>query len=441
MTGETDSPSQPTAELPVPIEHLVIIGNGMAGHRLVSELAGRADRPRRISVIGEEPDAAYNRILLSPWLAGEIEREALDLTASADDIVATHLDERVVAIDREPRTLRTQTGRTIGYDRLVIATGSRPTRPAIPGIDLTNVGGFRTLADAEWMAACAPGERAVVVGGGLLGLEAAEGLRKRGLDVTVLQRSARLMNRQLDATAAEWLRETLVARGLQIETDVTLARCEGDAEGRVSAVVLSDGRRLPASCLVFAAGITPNAELGRQAGLVTERGIVVDDFLTTSDPAIHALGECCEHRGASVGLVEPIWQQVETLADVLCQRPATPYVAGDCATRLKVAGISLYAFGPTEETPGDEVLVYADAALGDYRRLLLRDGRLVGAVLYGDTADGPALFRLAQSSTALPEPRDALLFGAADLGPPSATQPPAQSLQRQKHLRRQEEAA
>ncbi|GHB21705.1 NAD(P)/FAD-dependent oxidoreductase [Salinicola rhizosphaerae] len=440
MTGEIAAPSKPTAESSAPIEHLVIIGNGMAGHRLISELAGRSDRPRRISVIGEEPATAYNRILLSPWLAGEIEREALDLPVPVE-AVTSHLNERVIDIDRKHRTLRTQTGRTLDYDRLVIATGSRATRPAVPGTELANVGAFRTLADAEWMAARTSGDRAVVVGGGLLGLEAAEGLRKRGLEVTVLQRGSRLMNRQLDATAAEWLRETLTARGLKIETGATLARCEGDAEGRVSAVVLSDGRRLPANCVVFAAGITPNVELGRQAGLVTERGIVVDHYLTTSDPAIHALGECCEHRGASVGLVEPIWQQVETLADVLCQRPATPYAARECATRLKVGGISLYAFGPTDETPGDEILAYADAALGDYRRLLLRDGRLVGAVLYGDSADGPALFRLAQSSAVLPEPRDALLFGAADLDPLSTPQPLAQNLQRQKNLRRQEEAA
>lgn len=388
--------------------HLVIVGNGMAAHRLLQALHDRPDRPVRITVIGEEADAAYNRILLSPWLAGEIEREALDLSAHA--IATAWLDERVVGIDRQQRTLRTESGRTLDYDRLVIATGSRPTLPEIPGLELANVGSFRSLADARWLATREPGGHAVVVGGGLLGLEAAEGLRKRGLTVTVLQRSDRLMNRQLDATAAAWLRESLARRGLVIETDVNLARCEGDSAGQVRAVVLSDARRLPADCVVIAAGITPNAELARQAGLEVDRGIVVDDWLTTRDASIHALGECAEHRGMTVGLVEPIWQQVETLADVLCRRSVEPYAAAECATRLKVAGLSLYAFGPVETTLEDETLTYADPERGDYRRLLIRRGALLGAVLYGDTRDGPALFRLAQTQAPLPDCRDALLF-------------------------------
>lgn len=402
-------------------EHLVIVGNGMAGHRLLQALHDRPDRPARITVIGEEPAAAYNRILLSPWLAGEIERDALDLPSDA--IASAWLDERVVEIDRQQQTLRTESGRMLGYDRLVIATGSRPTLPAIPGLELANVGSFRNLADAQWLATREPGRHAIVVGGGVLGLEAAEGLRKRGLKVRVLQRSDRLMNRQLDATAAAWLQDSLTRRGLTIETSVSLTRCEGDASGQVRAVVLTDGRRLPADCVVIAAGITPNAELARQAGLDVNRGIVVDDCLTTRDPSIHALGECGEHRGMTVGLVEPIWQQVETLADVLSRRPVKPYAASECATRLKVAGISLYAFGPVEATPEDETLTYADPEIGDYRRLLIRHGALLGAVLYGDTRDGPALFRLAQARGPLPDCRDALLFDVLDASQSSASNP------------------
>lgn len=402
-------------------EHLVIVGNGMAGHRLLQALHGRPDRPQRITVLGEEIAPAYNRILLSPWLAGEISRDALDLTLG--DTQATgiewRLGERVVEIDRQARSLRTECQRTgkgsrVDYDRLVIATGSRPFLPEIPGIRLGNVGGFRNLEDVDWLTAQPPGSRAIVVGGGLLGLEAAEGLRKQGLQVTVLQRSERLMNRQLDATAAAWLRESQEARGLTIETGASLVDCQGDDNGKVCAVTLADGRRLPADCVVVAAGITPNAELGRMAGLDVGAGIHVDARLTTSEPAIHALGECCEFDGCTVGLVEPIWQQVETLAEVICGGEPQPYANSDCATRLKVAGISLYAFGPVDDDPEFETLTYADRDAGDYRRLLLCDDRLIGAVLYGDTADGPRLYQLAQAGVPLGDCRDTLLFGASE---------------------------
>lgn len=396
--------------------HLVIVGNGMAGHRLLSALLKRPDRPDRITVIGEEASPAYNRILLSPWLAGEIERSALDLPLEhvATAGVTWRLGERVVTIDRRRRRIHTDRGEPVAYDRLVLATGSRPALPDVPGIRLGNVGGFRDLVDTAWLTSRPEGSRAVVIGGGLLGLEAAEGLRKRGLAVTVLQRSERLMNRQLDETAASWLRTELESRGLTIETRTRLAACEGDTDGNVAAVRLENGRRLPADCVVVAAGITPHTALARQAGLRTARGIVVDATLTTSDPAIHALGECCEFEGRTYGLVDPIWRQVDVLAARLCGQRSASYREIPCATRLKVADISIFAFGPVELPPGHEMLTYADPENGDYRRLLLHDDRLVGAVLYGDTAAGPGYFHHAREAHDLSACRDVLLFGADD---------------------------
>ena len=407
------------------VEHLVIVGNGMAGHRLVEALLARTERPARITVIGAEQAPAYNRILLSPLLAGEMQREALTLRSAewyAEQGIELILGERVEKIDCDARTLSTDADRRLDYDRLVLATGSNPARPPVPGLELPGVHVFRDLHDADALARAAEsGRNAVVIGGGLLGLEAAEGLRKRGMQVSLLQRDDRLMNRQLDLTAARLLENELRGRGLDIHTDAQLERLEADAEGQVCAALLADGTRLAADCVVVAIGIVPNAELGRVAGLEVNRGVIVDEWLTTSDPAIHALGECCEHRGNLYGLVEPIWRQVEVLAERLCldhdhadDEDAQGYVEKPTATKLKVSGISLYAFGPTEAEPDHEVLSYRDPQQGDYRRLLLRGGRLEGAVLYGDTASGPWYFEQALAGVDLTACRTALLLGAAD---------------------------
>ena len=417
-------------------EHLVIIGNGMAGHRLLEALTIRPGRPRHITVIGEENTAAYNRILLSPWLAGEMDREALTLHDAdwyADQGIELVLDTRIVEIDPRRQRLVTAAGRDIDYDRLVLATGSRPAMPAVEGIELEGVHGFRDLQDVAALTRAAQrGGPAVVIGGGLLGLEAAEGLRKqahlkgggapdatgRTMTISVLQRADRLMNRQLDATAAELLEAELSERGLNIVTGARLAALEDDARGRVCAVHLEDGRRLAADCVVIAAGITPNAELGVAAGLEVKRAIVVDEFLVTSDPRIHALGECCQFNDTTYGLVEPIWRQVEVLADYLSRTPDAPAVSGYVeqltATKLKVSGIALYAFGPIAPDDDHEVLTYHDPQHGDYRRLLLRDNRLEGAVLYGDTAAGPWYFEQSLNGHDLAGCRQALLFGASD---------------------------
>lgn len=404
-----------------PDDHLVIIGNGMASHRLVEALVNHPQRPRAITVIGEEPVPAYNRILLSPLLAGDMQPEALTLRDAdwyQDNGVTLKLGERVEHIDRDSRTLATDAGETLYYDRLVLATGSRPSLPKVQGIALDGVHGFRNLDDAATLEAIAQqGGHALVIGGGLLGLEAAEGLRKRGqgLQVSVLQRSDRLMNRQLDATAANLLKASLVERGLNIVTQAQLAKLEGDPTGRVCAAILNDGRRLPADSVIIAAGITPNAELGQQAGLTTDRAVKVDRHLTTSDPHIFALGECCQFEQHTYGLVEPIWHQVEVLAAVLCGDAGDGYREVPTATKLKVSGVSLFAFGPTEAAPEHDVLCYHDPHRGDYRRVLLRDGRIEGAVLYGDTQQGSWYFEQALAGHDLSGFRQALLFGAADV--------------------------
>lgn len=402
-------------------EHLVIIGNGMAGHRLLDALLKRPERPARITVIGAERSPAYNRILLSPWLAGEMERDALNLGDAdgvTDEGVELILGERVATIDRDRHQLTLATGKVLSYDRLVLATGSRPAMPDVPGIELTGVHGFRDLDDVDALTRAAhAGHQAVVIGGGLLGLEAAEGLRKRGMAVTVLQRSERLMNRQLDATAAELLEDELAGRGLKVLTGARIAAMEDNGQGHVCGVRLEDGRMIDADYVVVAAGITPDAELGRAAGLDTDRAVIVDDYLTTSDPAIFAVGECCQFEGQTYGLVEPIWRQVEVLAAHLCGDAIDGYVEAPTATKLKISGISLYAFGPIEADDDHDVLTYHDPEQGDYRRLLLREGRIEGAVLYGDTACGPWYFNQSLAGRDVRPCRQALLFGAGDATP------------------------
>ncbi|WP_088743663.1 NAD(P)/FAD-dependent oxidoreductase [Cobetia sp. QF-1] len=415
---------------------LVIIGHGMAAQKLLEQLVTLVSNRRLawpVLVIGEEPCLPYNRIQLSPLLAGEV--NVSSLTSQTDDWFKRHGITRlsgdpVVKIKRDTRQLIMLSGRRLAYQRLIIATGSRPALPlSLPASRQAwpeGLMGFRELKDVEQMrVACSKGGHALVIGGGLLGLEAAEGLRKRGLDVTLLQRSERLMNRQLDDTAAGLLAQALESRGLHIITNAHLDQWLQASDGRITGVRLTDGRELKADLTVAATGIRPEMSLAQATGLRCQRAICVDDHLRTSDPHIHALGECCEVDGETFGLIEPIWAQIEVLARQLLELPTAPYRNAPLATRLKVSGIDLYSCGELVPASGDEVLVYQDFTLNDYRRLLLRDNRLIGAVLYGDVSAGNALFEALKSGTPLAEIREDLLFSPEEaLERLEATAPP-----------------
>lgn len=392
---------------------LVVIGNGMAGMRTVEELLKLAPDMYRISVFGLEPHGNYNRILLSPVLAGEKTVEDIMLHTRdwyAAHGIALHAGDPVLRIDRKRRTVHAASGLALRYDRLLIATGSKPFIVPVPGHDLPGVIGFRDLHDVDAMLQAARcGGRAVVIGGGLLGLEAANGLLRQGMEVTVVHLAASLMNQQLDPPAAELLRASLERRGLRILLNRQTTAIEGD--GRVEGVRFDDGQALPADLVVMAAGVRPNVELGQRAGLHVERAIVVDDTLQTYDPRVYAVGECVQHRRSTFGLVAPIWDQARVCAAHLAGSGHRRYVQQATATKLKVTGVELYSAGDIVGGEGSEDLVLRDRRGGVYKRLVVAGRRLTGAVLYGDVADGPWYFELIQKRTDISAMRDQLLFG------------------------------
>lgn len=394
---------------------LVVVGNGMAGMRTVEELLALAPDLYDITVFGAEPHGNYNRILLSPVLAGE--KTVDDIMLHPREWYARHgitllAGDPVVAIDRARRLVRSQSGREVRYDRLLLATGSRPFIVPVPGHQLDGVIAFRDIQDVETMLAAARAHRhAVVIGGGLLGLEAANGLLRQGMDVTVLHLGDALMDRQLDANAAALLKRTLERRGLRILLGANTSEILG--ESRVTGVRLADGSQIPADLVVMAAGVRPNAELARAAGLHCERAIVVDDTLQTYDPRIYAVGECVQHRQATFGLVAPIWDQARVCAAHLAGAGHRRYVQQATATRLKVSGVELYSAGDIVGGEDSEDLVLRDPRRGIYKRLVLQGGRLAGAVLYGDVQDGPWYFELIQNGTPIGAMRNRLLFGKA----------------------------
>ncbi|WP_211172447.1 NAD(P)/FAD-dependent oxidoreductase [Massilia forsythiae] len=397
---------------------LVVIGNGMAGMRTVEELLKLAPDMYRISVFGAEPHGNYNRILLSPVLSGEKAFADIMLNTRewyAEHGIALHAGDPVTRIDRKRRIVHAQSGLAVEYDRLLIATGSKPFIVPVPGHQLDGVVGFRDLQDVDAMLAAArAGGHAVVIGGGLLGLEAANGLRRQGMEVSVVHVTASLMNQQLDASAAGLLRATLERRGLRILLERQTAEIVADEEGtRVRAVRFQDGEEIPADLVVMAAGVRPNIALAQSAGLHCERAIVVDDTLQTYDPRVYAVGECVQHRRATFGLVAPIWDQARVCAAHLAGAGHRRYVQQATATKLKVTGVDLYSAGDIVGGEGSEDLVLRDRRGGVYKRLVVAGNRLVGAVLYGDVADGPWYFDLIQKRTDIASMRDQLLFGQA----------------------------
>ncbi len=389
---------------------LVVVGNGMAGMRTVEELLKLSPEGYDITVFGAEPHVNYNRILLSPLLVEEIILHPEEWYAQHG--VTLHMGDPVVRIDRRQRLVRSRAGIESPYDRLLIATGSNPVILPVPGANLHGVVTFRDLADVEAMLEAARCYRkAVVIGGGLLGLEAANALVQRGMDVTVVHLFASLMERQLDVAAAALLRASLETRGLKFHMPAKTTAILG--ERRVTGVSFDDGAQLDADLVVMAAGVRPNVELASQAGLRCERGVLVDDTLQTFDPSIYAVGECVQHRKNTFGLVAPLWEQARVCAAHLAEVGVSRYRGTLTATQLKVTGIDVYSAGEFADTDGAEALVLRDPRRGIYKRLVIRDNRLRGAILYGDASDGAWYFDLITSGTDVTAMRDSLLFGPA----------------------------
>lgn len=365
---------------------VVIVGAGPAGLRCAEHLASAG---HAVCVIGAEPGLPYNRVALSQYLAGDFDEAAL-ITHDADRLRALGIvfrpNTRVVAIDTEARNLATESGEAIAYNTLILATGSRAFRLPLPGADLPGVLMYRTLDDVNTMLAIAKsGGRAIVIGGGLLGLEAAVGLSRRGMHTTIVHGVDRLMERQLDHAAAALLARRLESQGLSMELSAASVGITGTTHA--TGVSLKDGRTLEADLVVMAVGIRPEAELARAAGLSIGRGIIVDDQMRSSDPNIYAVGECAEHQGQCCGLVAPAFAQAEIAARTIAGEQATYRPLTD-ATALKVAGAGVWSAGDIAATDV-EALVYDDPDAGEYRKFLLRDHRLIGAVLYGETQDAP----------------------------------------------------
>ena len=394
---------------------LVVVGNGMAGMRTVEELLALDAGMYDITVFGAEPRTNYNRILLSPVLAGEKTADQIVLHPRswyADHGITLHAGDPVLAIDRQRRIVRSRSGLEVRYDRLLLATGSQPFIVPMPGAALPGVVGFRDLDDVEQMLAAARrGGHAVVIGGGLLGLEAANGLQRRGMTVTVVHLAAGLLNQQLDGAASLLLKAALEGRGLRILLGAQTAAILG--ADKVQGIRFADGAELAADLVVMAAGVRPNVALARAAGLHVERAIVVDDTLQSFDPRVYAVGECVQHRKATFGLVAPIWDQARVCAAHLAGLGHRRYVQQATATKLKVTGIDLYSAGDIVGGPGTEDLVLRDRRAGVYKRLVLAGSRLSGAVLYGDVSDGAWYFDLIQRGADVSALRERLLFGPA----------------------------
>jgi nitrite reductase (NADH) large subunit len=398
-----------------PRQSLVVIGNGMAGMRTVEELLKLAPGLYDITVFGAEPHGNYNRILLSPVLAGDKSMDDIMLHTRqwyADNGITLFAGDPVIHIDRRRRMVRSRSGREVWYDRLLLATGSTPFIVPVPGHTLRGVIGFRDICDVDTMLEAArSGGHAVVIGGGLLGLEAANGLLRRGMHVTVVHVTDSLMNQQLDKPASLLLKNALELKGLRFLLDAHTAEIVGSE--RVTAVRFRDGSDIPADLVVMAAGVRPNIALAQEAGLHCERAIVVDDTLQTYDPRIYAVGECVQHRSATFGLVAPIWDQAKVCGAHLARSGHRRYVQTATPTKLKVTGVDLYSVGDFIGAEGTEDLVLRDPRRGIYKRLVLNGNRIAGAVLYGDVQDGPWYFGLIQDRTDISSMRNHLLFGEA----------------------------
>ena len=400
-----------------PREDLVVIGNGMAGMRTVEELLRHDSSQRyRITVFGAEPHVNYNRIMLSSVLAGGKSLDEIVINSREwydANGIRLFTGDAVTAIDRDAKTVITAKGVRASYDRLLIATGSRPLAPPVPGIGLPGVCAFRDIADVEKMLAAARvHKRAVVIGGGLLGLEAAWGLKQRGMSVALVHLMPTLMERQLDAAAGQLLQRDLGRRGIAFFTNGQTEEILG--KERAEGVLLADGRSIPADLVVLAIGIRPNIDLARAAGLEVNRGIMVFDDMRTSDPGIFAVGECVEHRGEVFGLVAPLWDQAKVCAARLAGDETAVFASQTLSTSLKITGVDVFSAGALMAADADDdEITLRDESRGLYKKIVLRDGRLVGAVLYGDVADGQWYLQLMREKADVSGLRERLVFGRA----------------------------
>ena len=404
---------------------LVMVGNGMAGVRTLEELLKIAPDLYDITVFGAEPHPNYNRILLSPVLAGEQTIDEIilnDWQWYADNHITLHTGFTVTDVDRVRRVV-TATSKdgdviTAEYDRLIMATGSNPFILPVPGKDLQGVLAYRDIADTQAMIdAAATYKHAVVIGGGLLGLEAANGLMKRGMTVNVVHVMPSLMERQLDDVAGKMLQKSLEDRGMRFLMGAQTQELVGNAEGRVSAVKFKDGTEVPADLVVMAVGIRPNTALAEKMRLHVNRGIVVSDTLqTTTDARIYAVGECAAHRGIAYGLVAPLFEQGKVLANHLAEFGIGRYQGSLTSTKLKVTGIDLFSAGDFQGGENTEEIVMSDPFGGVYKKLVIKDDKLVGACLYGDTVDGSWYFKLLRDGRSVSDIRDKLMFGESHLG-------------------------
>jgi nitrite reductase (NADH) large subunit len=394
-------------------EPLIVIGNGMAAARFVDELGKRALGRHAVAVIGEEPRLAYNRVLLSALLAEEVGFADIELKPKRwwrDRGVTLHYGERATAIDTTARTVALASGTRLSFSKLVLATGSQPIRLTMPGMELPGVHTFRDIEDVTKIAA-SKGARVVVIGGGLLGLEAAYGLAKARAQVTVIHLMDRLMERQLDQRAALMLKQAVEAKGIAVRLEAQTARIVGKA--KVEGVELRDGSTVAADAVVVAVGIRPSTELARTGGIEINRGIIVDDNLETSVSGIHAIGECAEHRGLCYGLVEPAYEQAQLLARRLAGGDVV-YPGSVLATNLKVSGVNVFSAGDfLGATGGADEIVLSDPGVGVYKKLVIANDRLIGAVLFGDTADGLWYLDLIREGGSIEGLRDDLVFGRA----------------------------
>ncbi len=413
-------------------QRLVVVGNGMAGMACLEQIL-RHGKDWDVTVFGEETYVNYNRIMLSSVLAGEKQMDEIvlhPLTWYSENQVQLQLGTRIVDIDPVKKLVRDEDGGVTEYDKLLLATGSSPFVPPIPGVNLANVYAFRNIQDTKKLLERAgPGVKAVVIGGGLLGLEAARGLQVQGCSVTVVHLMPTLMDRQLDETGGRYLKESMEALGVTMKLGKQTREILG--EGKVERLVFSDGEEIEVDLLVIAAGIRPNIELGRKAGLEVQRGILVNDYLETSDPDVFAVGECVEHRGVVYGLVAPLYEQGRVLASTINGLRESTYAGSATGTKLKIMGVDVFSAGLIDERNGGcEAIRYEDPAQGIYKKLVLKDGCLAGVILVGDVSDSARYMEWYRTGVDLSSQRRHLLFPepAADAGENIAMMPDSETV-------------